>query len=130
MVLPFPVHNRPFGHGQECAAGHDPGVHRFPCLSPSSPFCFLFVARSRKSERERRRVLRKGATLRLPATEVALFYKLYQAVLLYTNQRLRLARHVTTIAQLRSMPEEAKYELRAAFYAHRQLLEAFVQENL
>jgi hypothetical protein len=27
------------------------------------------------------------------------------------------------------MPEEAQYELRAAFYAHRQLLEAFVQEN-
>jgi hypothetical protein len=74
-------------------------------------------------------VLRKGAALRLPAAEVELFYKLYHAVLLYTNQRLGLARHVTTIAQLRSMPEEAQYELRSAFYAHRQLLEAFVQEN-
>jgi hypothetical protein len=55
---------------------------------------------------------------------------------LYSNQRLglarqvtTLARQVTTLAQLRSMPEEAQYELRAAFYAHRQLLEAFVQEN-
>jgi hypothetical protein len=27
------------------------------------------------------------------------------------------------------MPEEAQYELRAAFYAHRQVLETFVQEN-
>jgi hypothetical protein len=67
--------------------------------------------------------------LRLPAAEVALFYKLYHAVLLYTNQQLGLARQVTTLAQLRAMPEEAQYELRAAFYAHRQLLEAFVQEN-
>jgi hypothetical protein len=74
-------------------------------------------------------VRRKGAALRLPAVEVARFYKLYHAVLLYTNQRLELARQVTTLAQLRSMPEEAQYELRAAFYAHRQLLEAFVQEN-
>jgi hypothetical protein len=67
--------------------------------------------------------------LRLPAAEVALFYKLYHAVLLYTNQQFGLARQVTTIAQLRAMPEEAQYELRSAFYAHRQLLEAFVQEN-
>jgi hypothetical protein len=74
-------------------------------------------------------VRRKGAALRLPAVEVARFYKLYHAVLLYTNQRLGLARQVTTLAQLRSMPEQAQYELRAAFYAHRQLLEAFVQEN-
>jgi hypothetical protein len=74
-------------------------------------------------------VLRKGAALRLPAAEVALFYKLYHAVLLYTNQQFGLARQVTTIAQLRAMPEEAQYELRSAFYAHRQLLEAFVQEN-
>jgi hypothetical protein len=101
----------------------------FPRPSLSSPLCFLFVARSRKNERERTRVLRKGAALRLPAAEVALFYKLYHAVLLYTNQQFGLARQVTTIAQLRAMPEEAQYELRSAFYAHRQLLEAFVQEN-
>jgi hypothetical protein len=67
--------------------------------------------------------------MRLPASAVALFYKLYHAVLLYTNHQLGLTRHVTTLAQLRAMPEEAQYELREAFYAHRQLLEAFVQEN-
>ena len=72
---------------------------------------------------------RKGAALRLPAVEVARFYKLYHAVLLYTNHQLGLAQQVTTLAQLRAMPEEAQSELRAAFYAHRQLLEAFVQEN-
>jgi hypothetical protein len=70
-----------------------------------------------------------GGAMRLPAAEVALFYKLYHGVLLYTNHQLGLTRHVTTLAQLRAMPEEAQYELRAAFYAHRQLLEAFVQEN-
>jgi len=67
--------------------------------------------------------------MRLPASAVALFYKLYHAVLLYTNHQLGLARQVTTLAQLRATPEEAQYELRVAFYAHRQLLEAFVQEN-
>ena len=71
-------------------------------------------------------MFRKGAALRLSAVEVVLFYKLYPAVLLYTNQQLGLARHVTTITQLMAMPAEAQYELRAAFYAHRQLLEAFV----
>ncbi len=59
----------------------------------------------------------------------ALFFKLYPALLLYTNKQLGLARHVTTIAKLMSMPEEAQYELRSAFYEHRQVLEAFVQEN-
>jgi len=67
--------------------------------------------------------------MRLPASAVALFYKLYHAVLLYTNHQLGLARQVTTLAQLRAMPEEAQYELRTAFYAHRQVLEAFVQES-
>jgi hypothetical protein len=33
------------------------------------------------------------------------------------------------MTQLMAMPAEAQYELRAAFYAHRQLLAAFVQEN-
>src|SRR4030095_12557332 len=70
-----------------------------------------------------------GGAMRLPASAVALFYKLYSAVLLYTNHQLGLARQVTTLAQLRAMPEEAQYELREAFHAHRQLLEAFVQEN-
>jgi len=74
-------------------------------------------------------VFRKGAAVRLSAAEVALFYKLYPAVLLYTNQQLGLARHVTTMTQLMAMPAEAQYELRSAFYAHRQLLAAFVQEN-
>ena len=45
--------------------------------------------------------------MRLPASAVALFYKLYSAVLLYTNHQLGLARQVTTLAQLRAMPEEA-----------------------
>jgi hypothetical protein len=36
---------------------------------------------------------------------------------------------VTTIPQLLAMPEEEQYALRSAFYAHRQVLEAFVHAN-
>jgi hypothetical protein len=67
--------------------------------------------------------------MRLPASEVALFYKLHPALLLYVNQQLSLARHVTTIPQLLAMPEEERYALRSAFYEQRSLLDSFIQEN-
>src|SRR6266446_10842701 len=91
-----------------------------------APLCFLFVPRSSTSESVRRRVRRKGTALRLPASEVERFYKLYPALLFYANQQLGLVPHVTTISQLRVMPEEEQYALRAAFYAHREVIEAFV----
>src|SRR5215470_14920422 len=69
------------------------------------------------------------AAMRLPASEVARFYTLYPAVLLYANQQLGLARQVTTIPQLMAMSEEEQYALRAAFYEHRELLEVFVHAN-
>ena len=49
------------------------------------------------------------AAMRLPASEVARFYTLYPAVLLYANQQLGLARQVTTIPQLMAMSEEEQY---------------------
>jgi hypothetical protein len=67
--------------------------------------------------------------MRLPASEVARFYTLYPALLLYANQQLGLARQVTTIPQLMAMPEEEQYALRAAFYGHREIIEAFVHAN-
>ena len=67
--------------------------------------------------------------MRLPASEVARFYTLYPAVLLYANQQLGLARQVTTIPQLMAMSEEEQYALRAAFYEHRELIDAFVHAN-
>jgi len=67
--------------------------------------------------------------MRLPASEVARFYTLYPAVLLYANQQLGLARQVTTIPQILAMPEEEQYALRAAFYGHRELIDAFVHTN-
>ena len=67
--------------------------------------------------------------MRLPASEVARFYTLYPAVLLYANQQLGLARQVTTPPQLLAMPEEEQYALRAAFYGHREIIEAFVHAN-
>jgi len=50
-------------------------------------------------------------------------------LLLYTNQQLGLARHVTTLPQLLSMPEEEQYELRSALYEHRHVIDTFIQEN-
>ena len=67
--------------------------------------------------------------MRLSASEVALFYKLHPALLLYTNQQLSMPRHVTTIPQLLAMPEEERYEIRSAFYEHRHLIDTFIQEN-
>ena len=67
--------------------------------------------------------------MRLPASEVARFYTLYPAVLLYANQQLGLARQVTTIPQLMAMSEEEQYALRTAFYEHREIIEAFVHAN-
>ena len=67
--------------------------------------------------------------MRLPASGVERFYTLYPALLLYANQQLGLARQVTTIPQLLSMPEEEQYALRSAFYGHRELIEAFVHAN-
>src|SRR5215470_8738451 len=69
------------------------------------------------------------AAMRLPASEVARFYTLYPAVLLYANQQLGLVRQVTTIPQLMAMAEEEQYALRAAFYEHREIIEAFVHAN-
>src|SRR2546426_5464339 len=66
---------------------------------------FLCVTRSGKTAIKTTSLCSKGAAMRLPASEVARLYKLYPAVLLYTKHQLGLARHVTTIAQLLSMPE-------------------------
>jgi hypothetical protein len=67
--------------------------------------------------------------MRLPASGVERFYTLYPALLLYANQQLGLARQVTTIPRLMSMPEEEQYALCLAFYGHRVIIEAFVHAN-
>ena len=67
--------------------------------------------------------------MRLPASEVELFYKLHPALLFYAKQQLSLARHVTTIPQLLGMPEEERYAIRSAFYEQRDLIDTFIQEN-
>jgi hypothetical protein len=67
--------------------------------------------------------------MRLPASEVELFYKLHPALLFYAKQQLSLAPHVTTIPQLLAMPEEERYAIRSACYEHRALMDTFIQEN-
>ena len=67
--------------------------------------------------------------MRLPASEVERFYRLYFAVLCYANQQLGLARQVTTIPQIMAMPQEDQYALRQGVYAHREVIATFVQAN-
>jgi hypothetical protein len=74
-------------------------------------------------------IVSKGEAMRLPASEVECFYELHSALLLYANQQLGLAPHVTTVSQLMSMPEEKRYELRVALYENMHLIDAFVQDN-
>jgi hypothetical protein len=88
-----------------------------------------FVTKSGQSERERKRVMSKEAAMRLPASEVELFYKLHPALLFYAKQQLGLSRQVTTIPQVLSMPEEERYELRSALYENVHLIDAFIREN-
>ena len=67
--------------------------------------------------------------MRLPASEVERFYRLYFAVLCSANQQLGLAPQVTTIPQIMAMPQEEQYALRQGMYAHREVLATFVQAN-
>jgi hypothetical protein len=50
-------------------------------------------------------------------------------LLFYAKQQLGLARQVTTIPQLLSLPEEERYALRSALYENVHLIDAFIQEN-
>jgi hypothetical protein len=67
--------------------------------------------------------------MRLTVSDVALFYKLHPALLLYAKQQLSRARHVTTLPQRLAMPEEERAALRSALYAHKQGIDTFIQEN-
>jgi hypothetical protein len=67
--------------------------------------------------------------MRLPASEVERFYRLYFAVLCSANQQLALAPQVTTIPHIMAMPQEEQYALRQGLYAHREVLGTFVQAN-
>jgi hypothetical protein len=67
--------------------------------------------------------------MRLPASEVERFYRLYFAVLCYANQQLALAPQVTTIPHIMAMPQEEQYALRQGLYADREVLGTFVQAN-
>ena len=67
--------------------------------------------------------------MRLPASEVERFYRLYFAVLCYANQQFGLARQVTTIPQIMAMPQEEQYALRQGLYAHREVMATFVHAN-
>ena len=66
--------------------------------------------------------------MRLSPEEVALFYKLYPALLLFTNERIHLE-EIDTADQLMHLPVEKRWAIREALFKDRKLIDAFVESN-
>ena len=66
--------------------------------------------------------------MRLSPEEVALFYKLYPALLLFTNERLQLE-DIDTAEQLMHLPVEKRLVIREALFENGKLIEEFVESN-
>ncbi|HUV79636.1 MAG TPA: hypothetical protein VMW40_02245 [Candidatus Bathyarchaeia archaeon] len=61
--------------------------------------------------------------------DTKLFYKLYPALLVYTNQQKGIIRSVTTIDEFMQLPSEEINKIREALYGQPGLIDAFVQEK-
>ena len=66
--------------------------------------------------------------MRLSPEEVALFYKLYPALLLFTNERLNLE-DIDTADQLMHLPVEKRWAIRESLFENSKLIEEFVESN-
>ena len=62
--------------------------------------------------------------------DTKLFYKLYRALLVYTNQQKGIIRSVTTVDEFMQLPSKEINKIREALYEQPELIDAFVQENL
>ena len=67
--------------------------------------------------------------MKLPESEVQLFYKLHQALLLYANRELGVVEGLRAPEDFRRVPLEATNELREALYRRPELIGAFAEEN-
>jgi len=67
--------------------------------------------------------------MKLPAQDVALFYKLYTSLLVHTNQRLKLAPGAGTPDEIMNLPLEERAKIRNALWKDISLIEAFINEN-
>jgi len=67
--------------------------------------------------------------MKLSEEDTELFYKLYLALLVYTNQQKGIIRSVTTVDEFMQSPSEEINKIREALYGQPGLIEAFVKEN-
>jgi len=68
--------------------------------------------------------------MNLPLEDCGIFYKLYSALLSYTNQKLKVVPETfATSEQYTSLPAETRMKVRDALHAHKELIEQFVREN-
>jgi hypothetical protein len=67
--------------------------------------------------------------MKLSEEDTELFYKLYPALLVYTNQQKGIIRSVTTVEEFMQLPSEEMNKVRESLYGQPGLIDAFVQEN-
>jgi hypothetical protein len=67
--------------------------------------------------------------MKVSEEDVELFYKLYLALLFYTNQRKGVVGDVTTIEEFMELPGEEKIKAREVLYKHPKLFDSFVRKN-
>jgi plasmid stabilization system protein ParE len=67
--------------------------------------------------------------MKLSEEDVGLFYKLHQALLLYTNQRKGIVSGVTTVEEFMQLPIEEIGKIRESLYGQFRLVDSFVKEN-
>lgn len=68
--------------------------------------------------------------MRLSIEDGRSFYKLYPALLFYTNQKLKVVDEMATgIEQYLALPGESRLKVRNALHAHQELIDGFVREN-
>jgi len=67
--------------------------------------------------------------MKLSEEDTKLFYKLYTALLVYTNQQKGIIRSVTTVEEFMKSPSEEINKVREALHGQPELIDAFVQEN-
>lgn len=68
--------------------------------------------------------------MRLSREDGSLFYKLYPALMFYTNQRLSVINDFASgLDGYLAVPYELRLKVRDALYAHRELIDEFIREN-
>ena len=67
--------------------------------------------------------------MHLPEQDIALFYKLHPAVVVYANRQLGIVSGASTAKELLSVPVEKRLEVQDALCDHVELFDAFADEN-